>query len=115
MADGGHARPQSHGRHGHSTHCSDSDNQWCQEWHGRLAVSPGACIDAREQTNRSTAVMNIQMTIVAWSWVHLAMGYNFDFFNFIIMMSSCHMSTQIQIPNPKADIISYQPISCLEK
>ena len=30
-------------------------------------------------------------------------------------MSSCHMSTEIQIPNPNVDIIAYQPISCLEK
>ena len=42
-------------------------------------------------------------------------GYNFYFFIFIIMMSSCHMSTQIQIPNPKAEIIFYPPISCLQK
>ena len=71
-------------------------------------------------SNRSTAVMNIQITIVAWSWVGtspeqlapmvpLAMGYNFYFFNFIIMMSSCHMSTQIQIPNPNVDIICDTP------
>ena len=45
----------------------------------------------------------------AWQ---MAMGY---FFNFIIMTSSFHMSTQIQIPNPKADIIFYPPISCLQK
>ena len=30
-------------------------------------------------------------------------------------MSSCHMSTEIQIPNPNVDIISYQPINGLEK
>ena len=41
--------------------------------------------------------------------------YNFYFFNFIIMTSSCHLSTQIQIPNLNVDIISYPPISCLEK
>ena len=45
----------------------------------------------------------------------MAMGYNFYFFNFIIMTSSCHMSTQIQIPNYKVDIIFYPPISCLQK
>ena len=48
-------------------------------------------------------------------WCHLAMGYNFDFFNFIIMTSCCHMSTQIQIPNSKVYIIFYPPISCLQK
>ena len=36
----------------------------------------------------------------------------FIFFNFIIMTSGGHMSTQIQIPYPKADITSYPPISC---
>ena len=38
-----------------------------------------------------------------------------DFFNFMIMMSSCHMSSEIQIANPNVDIMSYQPISGLEK
>ena len=44
--------------------------------------------------------------------VPLGNGYNFDFFNFNIMTSGGHMSTQIQIPNPKVDITSYPPISC---
>ena len=42
-------------------------------------------------------------------------GYNFYFFNFIIMTSCGHMSTQIQIPNSKVYIIFYPPISCLQK
>ena len=42
-------------------------------------------------------------------------GLEEHFFNFLIMTSCCHMSTQIQIPNPKADIISYPPISSLQK
>ena len=35
--------------------------------------------------------------------------------SFIIMMSCCHMSTQIQIPNSKVYIIFYPPINCLQK
>ena len=38
--------------------------------------------------------------------------YNFYFFNFIIMTSCGHVSTQIQIPNPNVDISFYPPISC---
>ena len=59
--------------------------------------------------------MEIQRVDLENERVAMAMGYKFYFFNFIIMMSSCHMSTEIQIPNPNVDIIAYQPISGLEK
>ena len=55
-----------------------------------------------------------QHTRTAGSDGQMAMGYNFYFFNFIIMMSCYHMSTQIQIPYPKVYIIFYPPISCLQ-
>ena len=55
-----------------------------------------------------------QHTRTAGSDGQMAMGYNFYFCNFIIMTSCCHMWTQIQMPNSKAYIIFYPPISCLQ-
>ena len=69
---------------------------------------------ATQSTSRQTAwTTNDSKWSMPWC-EQMEMGYNFDFFNFIIMTSSCHMSIQIQIPNSKSYIIFYPPIKCLQ-